>query len=283
MALYSTQFSLNTLMNVVLERLHKSHQVELSRKRELEQRIIYDMIVQMKKSSLIDTMIAYAARGAIRRAIREYVQDWLSNWWLLLVALVLLTVGLGLVLRFELAGLESARWTLSALVQAGAALIGILFVALGLLWNQANQEQEKLKGLVGGYMPAFAPNTTAVIDLHRTLSEAYEAAFSDSSDFSQYYERAKMQLLKDTFDSLFVLIYVASHYLDMKAPSKKLFAGSPVQAFSTEEMEKHYSSKAVPLCADQFRFFTHLMQFDEQLSSLASHLKLKNKGFAGLG
>lgn len=228
------------------------------------------MMAEMKKSSLVNTLVVYP--------IRRYVQDWLSNWWLLLVAFVLLAIGLGLIQRFELIGFESARWTLSALVQAGAALIGILFVALGLLWNQANQEREKLRGLMKGYLLSFTPNTVAVIDLHHTLCEAYRTAISDSSDFSQYYERAKMQLLKDTFDSLMVLVYTAAHYLDVKVPSKEFFIGSHVEAFPTEEMEKYYSSDAVLLCANEFRFFAHLMQFDDKLSLLADYLKLKNKG-----
>jgi hypothetical protein len=232
------------------------------------------MMVEMKRSTLVDTIIWYGTREIIRQRIR----DWLSDWWLLLVAFVLLAVGLGLIQRFELIGFESARWTLSALVQAGAALIGILFVALGLLWNQANQEREKLRGLMEGYVGSFAPNTVAVIDLHRTLCEAYRTTISDTSDFSQYYERAKMQLLKDTIENLIVLVYTAAHYLDVKVPLKEFLIGSHLEAFPTEEMEKYYSSNAVKLCTNEFRFFAHLMQFDDKLSLLADYAKLKNKG-----
>ena len=218
-------------------------------------------MVEMKKSSL-ETSI-------MKVVIREYIRYWFSSWWLLLVVLPLLAVGLVLIQRFELIGLESARWTLSALVQAGAALIGILFVAIGLLWNQAHQEREKLKGLVEEYMRRFAPNTTAVIDLHRTLSEVYGEASSESS------ELAKMHSLLDVFKKLMVLVYAASRHLDMKVPSQKLFVGSPIEAISSSD---RMELDAVLLDGDEFRFFSYLMQFDEQLSSLAYDLKLKNKG-----
>lgn len=228
------------------------------------------MMVEMKKSRLVDMLVVYAIRG--------YVQDWLSTWWLLLVALFLLAVGLVLIQRFELIGFESARWTLSALVQAGAALIGILFVAIGLLWSQANQEREKLGRLMEGYVLSFAPDTVAVIDLHRTLCEAYRTAFPAFPDFSKYSERVKMQLLKDVFRSLMVLVYTASHYLDVKVPAQKFFVGSPVEGLTSEAMENNYKFDAIMLFANEFRFFTHLMQFDHKLSLLADDLKLNNKG-----
>jgi len=211
----------------------------------------------------------------VRRVLMLFAlraEDWLTNWWLLLVAFFLLAVGLGLILGFGLIGLESARWTLSALVQAGAALIGILFVALGLLWSQANQEREKLRGLMEEYMQLFTPNTVAVIDLHRTLSEAYRSALSQSSN------KVKIQLL-DVFRRLMALVYTASRYLDVKVPSEKLFVGSPLEGLSTAaEMEEQFGVDAILLYADEFRFFRYLLRFDDQLSSLAYDLKLKDKG-----
>ena len=207
----------------------------------------------------------------------RYARAWATHWWLLLVAFVLLAVGLGLVLRFELMGFESARWTLSALVQGGAALIGILFVAIGLLWNQANQEREKLRRLMEDYMPHFAPDTTAVIDLRNTLCEVYKTGFPTFPDFSQYSERRKMELLKDVFTRLTELVFAASLYLDVNVPSHKFFVGSPEEGLWCEDLEDNYKRRAAWLHADEFPFFAHLMEFDNQLSLLADDMNLKNR------
>ena len=101
----------------------------------------------------------YKVGSKIRlEAFGDILRDWLIDWWLLVLSLVLLALGLGLILGFQLVSVESTRWTMSALVQAGAALIGIFYVALGLLWNQANQEKEKLIKVLPAYMEKISPS-----------------------------------------------------------------------------------------------------------------------------
>lgn len=65
-------------------------------------------------------------------------------------------------------------------------------------------------------MLRFAPDTTAVIDLHRTLSEVYGRASSEPS------ELAKMHSLLDALKKLMVLVFSASRHLDKEVPAQKL-------------------------------------------------------------
>lgn len=213
------------------------------------------------------------------------LQFWFYDWWLLVVSLALLAIGLGLVLYFELIGLESARWALSALVQAGAALIGIFFVALSILWQQATQERVKLRGLMDDYISTFSSDTVAVADLLKTLSEVVKGDVFRSS------ERVR-KWVADCFTRIVVLQYAASLYagkegsleeLIEKVPVEELTERAPVQElrFSKWDIgftEWRIKDKASDISRDETLFFDYLLAFDTVLSLLARELKLKHKG-----
>ena len=217
--------------------------------------------------------------------LRFLLRDWFSHWWLLVLSLILLAIGLGLVLHFELIGLESARWTLSALVQAGAALIGIFFVALSLLWHQATQEREKLKGLMDNYILTFGSNTAAVADFISTLSEVVKGDVFKSTG-------SVREKVADCFTRIVVLQYAASMYagkegslekLIEQVPVEELIERVPVQELRLSKWDIEFTKwrikgTASDISRDEVLFFEYLLGFDGILSLLARELKLANKG-----
>lgn len=204
--------------------------------------------------------------------LRMVLQEWFSYWWLLVLSLILLAIGLTLVLVFQLIGLESARWTLSALVQAGAALLGIFFVALSLLWHQATQEHQKLKGLMDDYIKTFGLNTAAVGDLLRTLSEISKGdVFQSAKDLREK--------VTDCFSRIVVLQHADSLYSGRAESLERLISQAPIEGLVlSEEAKKEIRRTALAISIDEVRFFKYLLDFDNKLSSLARELKLPDKG-----
>ena len=75
------------------------------------------------------------------------------QWFLAGVGGIAITLfWLWLVILLPDASEESARWTLSAIVQAAAAIIGTTFVALTFIWREAQQAGERLRLLRSTYL-----------------------------------------------------------------------------------------------------------------------------------
>jgi len=72
---------------------------------------------------------------------------------------------------FQPLSYETARWTLSALVQSAAAIVAVLFAVLALLWNQSNQEQEKIRAVQPKYSKLLLKTSTQVGEIHKVLLE----------------------------------------------------------------------------------------------------------------
>lgn len=202
--------------------------------------------------------------------INIYLENWFQEWWLLFLSLLLLVIGFGLIFRFQLIDVESARWTLSALVQAGAALIGIFFVALSLLWNRAIQERERLRNLMLDYISAFASNTCAVSDLDNTLSRVTkEDTFKSSKDI--------IEMVRDCWSRLIVL-QLAESYFSGKDTYRQEILKRLVSIGFSDKMQKEIYIRSHTIGYDEMRFFQYLLEFDERLTLLASKLSLDDKG-----
>ncbi len=192
----------------------------------------------------------------------------LKDWWLVILSVFLLAAGLGVVFGFQLIGLESARSALSALVQAGGALLGIFFVALGLLWSQANQEEERLQQLQPSYMDVLSPQSTALLSARQTLvNAANDTAFQSSPD--------RMDSLRDCYWRLAVLSYASILYHGGTVLPDNLLPQATDFSFNvTDETERTLRTTAFALSVDETRFFRYLLDFGNRLLVLRRHLKL---------
>lgn len=192
----------------------------------------------------------------------------LKDWWLVVLTFILLAAGLGMVLGFQLIGLESARWALSTLVQAGGALLGIFFVALGLLWSQANQEEERLKELQPSYMDLLSPQSKALLSLRRAfVNAANDSAFQSSAD--------RMKSLRDCYWRLAALSYASILYRGGTVlPVELLPQATDFGLSVTDETERTLRTTAFTLSFDEAGFFRYLLDFGNRLSVLKRHLKL---------
>ena len=185
-----------------------------------------------------------------------------------MLAFFLLVVGLGVVLGFQLIELESARSALSALVQAGGALLGIFFVALGVLWGQANREEERLRELQHSYMDLLSPQSTALLSVRRALVDATnDNAFQSSED--------RMNSLRDCYWRLAALSYGSILYHGGTVlPDELLPQATDFGLSVNDETERTLRTTAFELSSDETRFFRYLLDFGNRLSVLRRHLKL---------
>lgn len=192
----------------------------------------------------------------------------LKDWWLIVVTFFMLAAGLGVVLGFQLIGLESARWALSTLVQAGGALLGIFFVALGLLWGQANREEERLKELQPSYMDLLAPQSTVLLSVRQALVDAAnDNAFQSSED--------RMNSLRDCYWRLAALSYASILYRGGTVlPDELLPHATDFGLSVNDEAERALRTTAFELSFDETGFFRYLLDFGNRLSVLRRHLKL---------
>lgn len=201
----------------------------------------------------------------------DVLRELFSDWWLLILSLVLVAISLPLVLGFRLIEPESARWTLSALVQAGAALIGIFFVALSLLWNQATREREKLRGLMEFYMGVFSKEAEADKEIRGTLSE-----LSRSRDCADDIRG----MIVDCSKRLVVLEYARTlySYSTSVTPHELLLQANTYGLPINKKMENEVRNKATQLSYSEIAFFNYLLLFGDKLSELSRELQLESRG-----
>lgn len=211
----------------------------------------------------------------------DILREWLNDWWLLVLSIVLLGLGLWLALNFSLVSIESARWTMSALVQAGAALMGIFYVALGLLWAQANQETERLLALVPEYMRQISPSQTtnvhSFIDLLSQLS-----GLADTQDHS-----VKI-ILRECCIRLLALRGVALRYLnEITTRSLRKHIRDNLGIDLNDEEEKRIERDEFRISVDTAAFFSYLGRLEQNVDSLrragvlqwGDFVKMRNSGF----
>lgn len=213
--------------------------------------------------------------------IGDILREWFNDWWLLVLSLVLLSLGLWLALDFWLVSIESARWTMSALVQAGAALMGIFYVALGLLWTQANQETERLQELVPEYMRQISPSQTtnvhSFVDFLGQLS-----GLADTQDYS-----VKM-ILRECCIRLLALRGVALRYLnETTTRSLRKDIRDSLGIDLKDEEEKRIERDEFRIGVDTSAFFSYLGRLEQNVDSLrrvgvlqwSDFEKMRNSGF----
>lgn len=237
--------------------------------------------------------ILFSRKYRVSKRFRfEVGVDWLrekfSEWWLLILSIVLLAIGLPLVLGFRLIEPESARWTLSALVQAGAALIGIFFIALSLLWNQATRDREKLIGLLEGYMRIFwvtksrdtkfgTIETETVKELRTNMSgmcikDVTSPVLNQVADIRP--------LIGDCCWSLLALECASSLYRPGGLPLDELIDNMEVAMWNLKikpEQRDKISRIAHKLFLSEIAFFNYLLDFHNKVSNLERKAKLDSK------
>lgn len=214
-------------------------------------------------------------------ALGDILREWFNDWWLLVLSVLLLSIGLWIVLGFQLVSVESARWTLSALVQAGAALMGIFYVALGLLWNQANQETDRLLNLVPEYMRQISPSQTtnvhSFIDFLGQLS-----GLTDTQDHS-----VKM-VLRECCIRLLALRGVALRYLNETTTiSLRKDIRDSLGIDLNDEEEERIERDEFRISVDTAAFFSYLGRLEQNVDSLrrvgvlqwGDFVKMRNSGF----
>ncbi len=215
-------------------------------------------------------IVVYIAVRIIVRAIFNPSPryEWFRNWWLLILSLVLLAIGLGLVLGFNLVGLESVRWTLSALVQAGAAIMGIFFVALGLLWNQANQENERLRGLVPYYMTSISPSQTKHTKEFIDLLETSVGSVVLTGDRAKRIKETNKKTFTKCCFSLITLSKTALMYLNEQATENLEDYGSVYDINFSDEEKHRMNNQANQLSDNAVEFFDYLYNLETQINAL---------------
>ncbi len=114
------------------------------------------------------SQVTEPVRDFVRYEIPFFVRD---NWLPLAVLVVLVGVFLAWHLEFRDSwSTESTRWTLSAMVQAIAALAGLLLVGLTLLWTRASNARSHLRLVRRRYLDLLrgeAPGDTAIEHIRR--------------------------------------------------------------------------------------------------------------------
>ena len=224
----------------------------------------------------------YNVRLKVRlEGLGNILREWFNDWWLLVLSAILLGLGLWIALDFRLVSIESARWTLSALVQAGAALMGIFYVAMGLLWTQANQETERLLELVPDYMRQISPlQTQNVLSFINFLSQL--SGLADTQDHS-----VKM-LLRECCIRLLVLRGVSLRYLNETTPSSpRKDIRDKLGIDLNDEEEKRIERDEFRITVDTAAFFSYLGRLEQTVDALrikgvfqwGDFVKMRNSGF----
>jgi len=207
----------------------------------------------------------------VGRSPRRY--EWFRNWWLLILSLVLLAIGLGLVLGFNLAGLESVRWTLSALVQAGAAIMGIFFVALGLLWNQANQENERLRDLIPNYMNIISPSVTHHTKDFIDIIGISAGLIGIAGDSAERFKKENKKTFAECIFSLITLSKAALTYFNKQATEKLENDGLVYDINFSDEEKRRMNNQANRLSDNAVEFFDYLYHLETQINVLKHYAR----------
>ena len=176
---------------------------------------------------------------------------------------------MGLILGLQLVSVESTRWTMSALVQAGAALIGIFYVALGLIWNQANQESERLMNLVQEYMIKISPSQgTTIKSFILVLAQAV------GNDNTQKPE--VKDILRDCCIRLVTLIGASLKYLNewTTRTLREEIRDSLGIDFTFDE-EERIADGAYRISIDTTAFFKYLERIEADIDSLKHSIVIK--------
>ncbi len=208
----------------------------------------------------------YNVRLKVRlEVLGDVLREWFYNWWLLVFSIVLLGLGLWLAWGFQLVSIESARWTLSALIQAGAALIGIFYVALGLLWTQANQEAERLRILRGDYMDEISPSRGT--NLGSFISLLVESARTVKTQNQEARNK-----LRDCFIRLIALSDVEIQYQNVSAiesptVSFRKMIGLHTGIIFTKEEDSRIQSDRIRISIDTMAFFRYLESLESDVDS----------------
>lgn len=88
------------------------------------------------------------------RAMKSKIHFLFSNYWISILIIgilaVLFIIWLSNFLPYS--DIDAARWTLSALTQSVAALVGLIIVSITLLWSQAITEENNLRKMKKKYL-----------------------------------------------------------------------------------------------------------------------------------
>jgi|GEM_PF-6260231 len=189
------------------------------------------------------------------------MREWFGNWWLLILSLILLALGLYFIFTFQLVGIESARWALSALVQAGAALVGIFYVAMGILWNQANQETERLLSLIPSYMERLSPSGANVRSFINLLAQSVGSITTQ--------EQKVQEALRTCCIRLLALSSAALRYLNETTTGNlRQFIGDSLGIDFTDEEEKRIERDNFRISLDATAFFSYLARLEECIDTV---------------
>jgi len=198
--------------------------------------------------------------------------DEIENWWPLILTLLILSVGSALVLGLQLIEHSSARWALSALLQAGATLAGILFVALGLLWTRTSQVREKLARLQPLYVNIIDPTSEA----SNSIKDMLVYSIKDEAFLSTPY---KKHILRECCWRFAVLRNASALYHGLYRSSGELLdeavnLGIAIHKYTEEQIRGVSSS----LSSDANLFFKYLIELDVSISLIRNDLKLRDEG-----
>lgn len=110
-----------------------------------------------------------------------------SKYWIFLILGILFV--LWFIFGLPNSDLNSARWTLSALVQSIAALVGLIIVSITFLWTQAITEEANLRRLKDKYM-------CILMYMHDKRCIGLEVSFIEQLR-QDYFEKIKSNSLPD--------------------------------------------------------------------------------------
>lgn len=198
------------------------------------------------------------------------------NWWPLILTCIVLAVGSSLVLGFQLIELGSARWALGVLIESGATLAGILFVALGLLWTQTNQVREKLMGLLSLYVNIFHPTSEA----SNAIKNMFVNSVQDNAFKSNPY---KMYILRECCWRFAVLRHASALYNGFYRSAREVSEEAVELGIAVHKYtEDQIGGIASALSTDASLFFKYLIELDISISSIRSDLESKDADYGGL-
>jgi hypothetical protein len=160
-----------------------------------------------------ETLAALSKRA--RRWLAETFDErpyWLRLWWyqhnwpnVLLACALSLGFVVWLVVGLPQSDSQSARWALSATAQSMAALVGLMFVGLTILWNAAETARTRLRGLAHNYFvmlkqPVWKPGIPVIEALRRQYTGMVTSGECPPEEEPSYYRheyRTHLELLAD--------------------------------------------------------------------------------------
>lgn len=177
--------------------------------------------------------------------LKSTLENLLRNYSIsiLIIATLCLLFVVWFFLLFPYSDLNAARWTLSALVQSVAALVGLMIVAITFLWTQAITEENNLRRLKDKYMcilmsmrdtrDHWFPKVSFIEQLRQDYFEKIKSNSLPDEIFPYKHKNYKNH--KDLFLEICALAVLGQSYFNVDTETHKQQVDAHVQDLSLDD------------------------------------------------